>query len=210
MLLWRHGQTDYNSTGRLQGQVDIALNETGKAQAAAAAEVLVRVQPVRIVSSDLSRARETAKALAQLTGAEVGEDPRLRERNFGKWEGLTHREMMAGWPEQYSQWQSGSHPDGIDAETRRETGMRVAEAVRSTVEGLDGGVVVITSHGAAISAGITCLLGQDPEEWRGITGLGNCHWSVLHNNDGSEPDWRLAAHNVGLEGPDFTRGPGIR
>src|SRR5699024_8673968 len=104
VLLWRHGQTDYNSGGRLQGQVDIALNETGQAQAAAAAEVLMRVQPVQIVSSDLSRAHDTARILGQLTGVEVRIDQRLRERSFGQWEGLTHAEIAESWPEQFVEW----------------------------------------------------------------------------------------------------------
>ncbi|HLS73419.1 MAG TPA: histidine phosphatase family protein [Actinomycetaceae bacterium] len=210
VLLWRHGQTDYNSGGRLQGQVDIALNETGQAQAAAAAEVLSRVQPVQIISSDLSRAHDTARTLGELVGVPVRLDQRLRERSFGQWEGLTHPEIAEGWPEQYVEWESGRHPEGIGAETRGQTGRRIAEAVAEAAGAMDGGVLVVTSHGAAISSGITTLLGLDAETWRGITGLGNCHWSVLRPNDGSQPAWRVAAHNVGLEGPDFTRGPGIR
>lgn len=210
VLLWRHGQTDYNASGRLQGQVDIALNETGRAQAVAAAKVLARVQPDRIISSDLSRAHTTAQTLAELVGLDVSTDERLRERSFGQWEGLTHAEIADRWPEQFAQWQSGRHPEQVGAETRGATGHRVAEVVAETAAAMDDGVVVITSHGAAISSGITALLGLDAEAWRGITGLGNCHWSVLRPNDGSVPAWRVAAHNVGLEGPDFTPGPSIR
>ncbi|WP_022919283.1 histidine phosphatase family protein [Ruania albidiflava] len=210
VLLWRHGQTDYNSGGRLQGQVDIPLNEIGRAQAEAAAEVLARVQPAQILSSDLTRAHATAQALAGRTGVEVGVDERLRERGFGQWEGLTHPEIAERWPEQFVEWENGRHPEGVGAETRGQTGRRIAEAVAEAAAAMDGGVLVVTSHGAAISSGITTLLGLDAEVWRGITGLGNCHWSVLRPNDGSQPAWRVAAHNVGLEGPDFTRGPGIR
>src|SRR5699024_12650324 len=83
VLLWRHGQTDYNSGGRLQGQVDIALNETGQAQAAAAAEVLSRVQPVQIISSDLSRAHDTARTRGELVGVPVRRGQRPRERRVG-------------------------------------------------------------------------------------------------------------------------------
>ena len=210
VLLWRHGQTDYNASGKLQGQVDIALNEIGRAQAAAAAEVLMRVKPARIVSSDLDRAHATAQALAERLGTEVHLDERLRERGFGQWEGLTHPEIAEHWPEQFDVWTGGGHPEGIGAETRGEAGQRLAAAVREEAAAMDGGVLVVTSHGAAISSGITSLLGLDAEDWRGITGLGNCHWSVLRENPGSAPDWRLTAHNVGLEGPDFTHGPSIR
>lgn len=210
VLLWRHGQTDYNSGGRLQGQVNIALNEVGRAQAAAAAEVLLRVQPARIVSSDLSRAQATAQSLAERVGIDVELDERLRERGFGQWEGLTHQQIAEQWPEQFQVWTGGGHPEGVGAETRGGTGQRLAAAVREQAAAMDGGVLVVTSHGAAIGSGITSLLGLDAENWRGITGLGNCHWSVLRENPGSEPDWRLTAHNVGLEGPDFTHGPSIR
>lgn len=210
MILWRHGQTDYNSGGKLQGQVDIALNEIGRAQAAAAAEVLMRVQPARIISSDLSRAHATAQALGERIGVEVSLDERLRERGFGQWEGLTHAEIAAHWPEQFQVWTGGGQPEGVGAETRGATGQRLAAAVHEEAAAMDGGVLVVTSHGAAISSGITSLLGLDAEHWRGITGLGNCHWSVLRESPGFEPVWRLTAHNVGLEGPDFTHGPSIR
>lgn len=209
VLLWRHGQTAYNRSGRLQGQVDIPLNETGTAQAEAAAEILAQVGPGRIVSSDLQRARRTAQSLADLVGVNVECDHLLRERGFGDWEGLTHHEISSSWPEQFRIWESGGHPEGIGAERRRDTGQRVAQAVRAAAS-LTDGVLVIVSHGAAISSGITALLAQDPEVWRGITGLGNCHWSLLRPNTGSEPQWRLAAHNVGLQTGDFTPRPSIR
>src|SRR5699024_384728 len=105
VLFWRHGQTEYNRSGRLQGQVDIPLNDAGHAQAAAAAEILARVRPGRIISSDLQRARETAQKLADLTGGEVECDERFRERSFGDWEGLTHKEITASWPEQFRVWE---------------------------------------------------------------------------------------------------------
>lgn len=209
VLLWRHGQTEYNRSGRLQGQVDVPLNAAGRAQAEAAAQILAQVLPDRVVSSDLERAQRTAVCLADLVGGAVECDARLRERSFGAWEGLTHGEIAASWPEQFRVWERGGHPEGVGAETRREAGNRLADGVRAAAAETDG-VLVIVSHGAAISAGITSLLQQDPETWRGITGLGNCHWSLLRPNTGSEPPWRLGAHNVGLQTADFTPRPPIR
>ncbi|TDE89690.1 histidine phosphatase family protein [Occultella glacieicola] len=204
LLLWRHGQTDYNATARLQGQVDIALNEHGRAQAAAAAPFLAQLSLTRIVASDLMRAAETAQSLADLVGLDVGTDARLRERSFGDWEGLTHPEIEAGWPDAFAAWNAGAHPEGVNAETRGEVGHRFAEAVLAAAEPLgEHEILVVVSHGAAISAGITALIGQDPEVWRGITGIGNCHWSVLRTNDGQRPSWRLSAHNVGVREADF-------
>ena len=88
LILWRHGQTDYNSQGRIQGQVDVPLNETGRDQARRAAEDIAALGPTRIVSSPLIRARDTAEALASLTGLSVEIDEGLAEKSFGDWEGL--------------------------------------------------------------------------------------------------------------------------
>ena len=210
ILFWRHGQTDYNAQRRLQGQVDIPLNTAGVDQAGAAAPVLAQVRPAAIVSSDLVRARDTAARLADLTGVPVGIDVRLRERNFGAWEGLNHDEMRAGWPEAFAAWRDGDHPPGIGAESRSALGQRVAQAAvdASGTRGPDE-VVVLVSHGAAISAGIVTLLGQDAQTWHGVTGIGNCHWSVLRPNDSATPRWRLTAHNAGGALADFPQGARI-
>ena len=86
LILWRHGQTDYNSQGRIQGQVDIPLNETGRDQARRASEGIAALRPTRIVSSPLVRARATAEVLASLTGLSVEIDEGLAV------ESLRHRE----------------------------------------------------------------------------------------------------------------------
>ncbi len=204
ILFWRHGQTDYNALGRLQGQIDIPLNDEGRAQAAAAAPVLAQTKPVRIVSSDLVRAHATASVLGELTGLAVDTDVRLRERSFGKWEGLTHAQIQAQWPTEYEEWNAGGTPDGIEAETRADVGSRIAHiATELSAEHALGEVVVLVAHGAAIGAGLTALFGQDPENWRAISGIGNCHWSVVQPNTASEPAWRLTAHNLGGGPTDF-------
>lgn len=210
LVFWRHGQTDYNAQGRLQGQVDIPLNATGRGQAAGAAPTLAQIEPVQIVSSDLLRARDTAEQLGTRTGVTVSTDVRLRERNFGDWEGLTHPEMKQGWPEAFAVWRAGGHPEGIAAENRDEVGRRVAQAAEQIAAAHeDGSVVVLVAHGAAISAGLVTLLGQSPDTWHGVTGVGNCHWSVLRPNDGAHPGWRLTAHNVGAPSADFPQGARI-
>ena len=68
LVLWRHGQTDWNVTGRFQGQADVPLNATGEAQAAAAAAVLANMEPTVLWASDLERTRQTSAALTALTG----------------------------------------------------------------------------------------------------------------------------------------------
>ena len=87
IVLWRHGQTDWNVQNRFQGHSDIPLNKVGQYQAAEAAKVLAALRPNRIISSDLIRAQQTAAPLAQLTDIKVEINPGIRETDGGLWEG---------------------------------------------------------------------------------------------------------------------------
>ena len=98
LILWRHGQTDYNLQGRIQGRVDIPLNGTGREQARRAADIIAVLKPTRIVSSPLVRARATAETLASLIGQSVEVDSALAEKSFGDWEGLKADDIKAQWP----------------------------------------------------------------------------------------------------------------
>lgn len=199
IILLRHGQTDYNKDLRMQGQIDIPLNDLGREQAADAAEVLARAGVSRVIASDLSRATETGQILAAAAGVELTLDDRLRERGFGTWEGYTREELEAAFPTEYEVWRSGGDPAGIGVESRADAAARVAAAVLEAGQAAaDGEVVAIASHGAAITLGIAEVLGLGPQ-WFGFGGMGNCHWSVLGQNGDREPAWRLAAHNVGVD-----------
>jgi glucosyl-3-phosphoglycerate phosphatase len=104
LVLLRHGQTEYNATSRMQGQLDTDLSDLGRQQAAAAAEVLVTRQPSLIVSSDLRRALDTATTLGERCGLPVSVDIRLRETHLGDWQGLTRPQpapgrRVGGWRE---------------------------------------------------------------------------------------------------------------
>lgn len=200
VILWRHGQTDFNAARRLQGQSDIPLNDAGTRQASLAATALAALEPTRIITSDLQRAVATAQALADRTGIRPTTDVRLRERSFGDWEGLTQEEIEASWPEAFVAWRHGREPDGVGAETRADCGTRVAEAIDQAAAGLgDEDVLVVVGHGAAITLGQTVLLGLDPGAWFGLTGLENSGWTLMHPNPGREPAWRLSAYNLGLD-----------
>ncbi|HVK45369.1 MAG TPA: histidine phosphatase family protein, partial [Micropruina sp.] len=95
VVLWRHGETDWNADGRYQGQADVQLNDRGLAQARAAAPLIAALKPSRIVTSDLVRARVTAAELGALTGLAVEPQPRLQEINVGDWVGLTNEQVFA-------------------------------------------------------------------------------------------------------------------
>src|SRR5262252_2076150 len=92
LLLVRHGETDWNAEGRLQGHTDRPLSDFGRRQARALADELAGDSIVAVYASDLSRARETAEIVAAQLGLEVALDPRLREKDWGTWEGLTPEE----------------------------------------------------------------------------------------------------------------------
>jgi len=129
IVFWRHGRTTWNAERRFQGQTDIPLDATGLAQAARAAKALARLQPHRIVSSDLVRARATAEALSELTGLPVAEDPGLREAFAGAWQGLTRSELEERFGDDLMQWSAGSDVRPGGGETRLEVAERVVGSV---------------------------------------------------------------------------------
>ncbi|MGA9613494.1 MAG: glucosyl-3-phosphoglycerate phosphatase, partial [Mycobacterium sp.] len=93
LVMLRHGQTEFNLSSRMQGQLDTELTELGRAQAVAAAAALAKDQPLLVVSSDLRRAYDTAIALQERIGIPVRADERLRETHLGDWQGMTHAEI---------------------------------------------------------------------------------------------------------------------
>lgn len=201
IIFWRHGQTDYNLQGRVQGQVDIPLNETGIAQAEAAAKELVKVNPERIICSDLRRAQATAQALADICSQEIAPlpDERLRERAFGDFEGLSAKELKARFAPRYEEWRATGECPVAGVESRAEVGSRVAKCVLEYFEQVEGALVVV-SHGSALTQGLVKILGLDPLAWQGLRGLDNCHWSTLIPYS-REPGWRLVSHNLGVADP---------
>jgi probable phosphoglycerate mutase len=191
LIIWRHGLTEWNSLQRVQGHTDVDLNDAGRAQAAAAAKRLADYQPQAIVSSDLRRAAATADALAALTGLPVSYDKRLRERDFGQWQGLTMPEVIAAFPEAYQRWRAGADDIGecgIESVTDLRT--RSAAALRDAV--IAGATVVVVCHGGTAKHGTAELIGWDQATMNTFTSLGNCHWIDLRQaGDG----WRIHAYN---------------
>jgi probable phosphoglycerate mutase len=205
IVLWRHGRTAWNVENRFQGQLDPPLDEVGIEQAARSARVLAGMQPARLVSSDLQRARRTGEALAALTGLTVDEYAGLREIELGTWQGLTRPEVAERFGEEYAAWQAGEDVRRGHGETYVEVGERCTAVLRDAVSAVGpGGVVVAVVHGGTARSAIGMLLDFDPADWWRLGPLGNCRWSVLVE---AGRGWRLEEHNAGqLPQPDEGRG----
>lgn len=150
--LIRHGQTDWNLEGRWQGQTGSSLNARGEAQAAQLARVLAPVGLEAIVSSDLSRAHQTARAIAIAAKLRVQLDARLREIDQGEWEGKHLSEIVAQCPDamkrRREQPLTACAPGG---ETVLQVQTRVLEAVRDIARTYPNESVAIVSHGLALA-----------------------------------------------------------
>jgi len=195
VILLRHGRTEWNATGRFQGQMDSALDLIGKAQAQGAAVAVAPMQPDAIVSSDLSRCVDTASAVGAETGVDVVLDRRLREIHLGAWEGLTRAEARERFPEEYAGWQAGEDRRRGDGETYAEVGARAAECILEWLDRLGAGATLVTvTHGGTARATIGTMLSFDPDLYWRLAPLGNCRWSMLTDIGRG---WRLEEHNAG-------------
>jgi probable phosphoglycerate mutase len=199
IVFWRHGRTAWNAERRFQGQTDVPLDETGLTQAARAATSLARMRPHRIISSDLSRARATAEALAGLTGLTVDEDIALRETFAGEWQGLTRTELEERFGAELADWSAGSEIRPGGGETRREVADRMVSSIdRALADVPPGQTLVVATHGGSARAAIGALLGLPIEHWAALGVLANCAWSVLEENASERgPRWRLQEYNAG-------------
>jgi len=194
VVLWRHGETDWNADGRYQGQADVQLNDRGLAQARAAAPLIAALKPSRIVTSDLVRASWTAAELGALTGLTVELQPRLQEINVGDWVGLTNEQVFAAHPDFRESLYAGQDARrSVTGETGSEAGARVAEALLDIAESTpDGETVVAVGHGFALRMATVFLVGLDFAHHLTLGGLWNASWSMLQP---AGETWRLLSWN---------------
>jgi broad specificity phosphatase PhoE len=175
LLLLRHGQSVWNADGRWQGRADVPLSALGEEQARDAARRLSRGDFVRIVSSDLQRARRTAEILAEALGLQVELDPTLQEIDVGDWEGLTRAEINERDPGALAEWSEGRSESTPGGETRDHLTERARSAlVRVASESAPGDRVLLVSHGALIR-NLDRSLGLQPH---GIDNLGGRWYEV--------------------------------
>jgi probable phosphoglycerate mutase len=158
----RHGETDWNVAGRWQGHTDIPLNQRGHAQARALGHALRSVRLAGAVSSDLCRARDTARIAAEVAGVRLHYvDPDLRERTLGCFEGLTREECERLHPVAWKAWlEQQQPPDG--GEHTHQLALRVKAAIRRVAERVasEAEAALVVTHGGALRAVLTEVVGH--------------------------------------------------
>jgi broad specificity phosphatase PhoE len=167
ILLARHGESDWNRSGRWQGHADRPLTERGREQARELTERLADLELDAVYSSDLDRARATAEIVADGRGLPIRQLPELREVDVGGWSGLTRAEAEQRFPDAYQRWVAGEE-GWDDGETYEQLSERVVAAIRRIAADHDGDRVLVVAHGGSIRAVHAAALGVDIHTYRRI------------------------------------------
>ena len=165
ILLARHGQSDWNAARRWQGHADRPLTEKGRAQSHALAERLAHIDLDGIYSSNLRRAADTARVVAEAQGVDLVQLTELREVDVGSWSGLTRDEAEDRFPDGFARWREG-FPGWDDGEDYDEMAQRVIGAVVEIALAHEDGRALVVSHGGPIRAIHAAALGLDVHEYR--------------------------------------------
>ena len=194
IVLVRHGQTEYNREGRWQGSgSDVALNDAGRAEAGRVADALADRfdgDVAAVYTSDLERARETARILAARLGVEVVDDAALRELSHGRWEGLTHAEVEARWPAELAAYQADPvHVRRGGGDSYQDLEARVCPELERLTDRHRGERIVAVSHGGPIRLALSRILERPLTDRDGL-GVVNGSWFEVSR---SPAGWSLEA-----------------
>jgi len=151
VIFIRHGQTEWNVTGRYQGQSDVQLSEEGRQQAVKLAENFPVERVDAIYASDLQRAMVTAETIAKQFGLSVQAEPAFRELSFGDWEGLTYQQIVDKWEDAMANFLQ--HPDILEipgGESFPAVQKRAVKRLNELIEKHDGQTIVVVAHGAVL------------------------------------------------------------
>lgn len=177
LALTRHGQTDWNAAGRMQGTSDIPLNDTGREQAHASSAHLAGTRWQHVVTSPLARAAETGRIIADTLGLPLsGVYPDLQERHYGEAEGRTDAEAAALWPD-------GEFP-GL--ESRDDVAGRGLGSLADIARDLPGSAVIVVAHGTLIREVLRRLTSAP------VPPILNAATSIVEYSGGS---WRVVTVN---------------
>lgn len=205
LLLIRHGETAWNRATRIQGHTDIPLSPLGLAQAERLAQALADETLDAIYASDLSRARQTAEALARTRGLAVQLDADLRERAFGRFEGLSWDEISEGFPDDAARWRRREPDFAVGGgESLTTFSARCLRAVRRAATAHPGRTIAVVAHGGVLDclyrAATGCAL-EAPRSWQ----LGNATINrLLATVEGlTLVGWNDDSHLAGLSADDI-------
>lgn len=196
ICLVRHGETDWNVALRMQGHRDLPLNRVGEAQARAAGLAFAGASAAAVYSSDLQRARRTAAPIAEALGLPVVPLAALRERNFGRCEGMTIAEVRATYAadaEAFARRDPDYVPPG--GESRRQFRDRVITCLQELVDYHPGQSIVIVTHGGVLDAVYQWIHGLPPETPRNyaIPNAG-INWICIEERSCSIERWADVTH----------------
>lgn len=193
LILLRHGETEWNLTGRWQGQdANTPLTERGREQARVVARRLSAYPIEAIYSSDLSRAFETAQIVGGMLGLDPAPEPGLRESNIGAWTGLTWDDITERFPEQVAAMFAGEDVRRGGGETYGELHDRLQAAVDSIITRHPGQTVLVVTHGAALRSLVAHVLGASLTQLHRIAIGGNTALSIVQVDHGA---LRLVTYN---------------
>lgn len=169
LILVRHGVTAWNKDRRFQGQIDIPLDDEGRDQAMRTGRRLAGERVDAVYSSDLSRARETADAIARAIGVERRSEHGLRERHYGAFEGRTHDEIRRDRPQAYARWHAREPGFALPGggESLSQFHGRVLATLRTLASRHPGERVVAVTHGGVLDCAYRIASGLPVEAPRG-------------------------------------------
>jgi 2,3-bisphosphoglycerate-dependent phosphoglycerate mutase len=207
LLLVRHGETLWNTEGRMQGHLDSELTPRGLVQARALAARIREFRPVAMYTSDLGRAVQTAEAIAIACGLSPILDAKLRERHLGIFEGLTIAEAQDRHPETWQAYKAGG-PEFVipNGESARQRHQRTEAALVAHAERHIGSSVVLVGHGGTLNTAFR-VCSRMPLEAPRTFPLPNASLSILeYRADG----WRVIKWaDVEHLGPDGSTQEGV-
>ncbi len=173
LILVRHGETHWNASQKYQGHTDISLNNKGRQQAFHLSQHLKATEQIEaIYCSDLSRAHETATIIAKPFQIEPVQDKRLREFNFGEWEGLSFDQLYCDYRQDFEQWFNHPHDFRVPGgESFAELTQRILKAIEE-IKSKHFGPTLLVTHGGVIKA-VLCHLRGTSNPWQENVPLGS-------------------------------------
>lgn len=191
VIFVRHGQTEWNVTGRYQGQSDVQLTEEGRQQAQKLAANFPVDEIDAIYASDLNRAMVTAEAIGQRFSLAVQPEAAFRELSFGDWEGLTYQQIVENWEDAMANFLQ--HPDIMEipgGESFPEVQQRATTRLNELIKKHDGQTIVVVAHGAVLRTMLTAALHM-PLQYLWSIRQFNTAVNIVRYDEGANPTVEL-------------------